>query len=232
MIATTSTPRFEVQSSVATIILGNSERREVGGLLARTLDERRIFEDINLVTLNEAAAFIGRASLRELCGRSTVFTHSAGVTRILHALQIVAINPPEPVDGMMELMKRAVQVGGDQIVPETGAHETGMRDLALAGLEQIRSPFSTLSTMYRIGRGGYSTVEALSLEGKTRFPAGRAIVHAESDGFGFSNEPKFEDAEAAGITTLMMDKTFHHNTLLFAPGRVLDAMTPTILPAQ
>lgn len=52
-------PSFEVASDYAVIVLGNSERKRVGQLWGEALDSRGIFKDIEIVTTNEAAGFVG-----------------------------------------------------------------------------------------------------------------------------------------------------------------------------
>lgn len=222
-------PDFKVESGKAVIVLGNSERHEVGELWGKTLDERRIFDYVDVVTLNEAAARFGRASLRQRLKESVVFTHSAGITRLAEARQVIAINPPEPVAGVIELMRRAAEVGKDKIDPEYGAIKTGAVDLTKAGLELARSPFSTVKTLWLIGRAGYSAVSAL-IERAEDFPAGRAIVHCDEDGFGFFANADLLAAVDNDIPTLVIEGA-HHNEVLFRPSYILDEMTPTILPA-
>lgn len=153
-------PLFQVESDKAMIILGNSERDEVGDFLARTLDERGIFEDIDVYTLNHSAALLGRAAIQKAMETRTVITHSAGIMRVPKALQIVAINPPEPVP-LGQLVKRAMDVANDPIVPEVGAHQTGFMDMLKAGLEMARSPIVTAKTSLQIA-GGYSSTERLT----------------------------------------------------------------------
>ena len=222
-------PQFTIESDAAVIVLGHSERKSIGRFWAEELDQRGIFETIDVVTLNRAAAMIGRASLRDHLKRATVFTHSAGITRVDKALQVIAINPPEPVDGFRELIRRAMTITKDPIEAEAGASKTGLVDLALAGFEQLRSPISTFVTMHKIGIGGYSTVRELSLRGHD-FPAGRAIVHSESDGFGFCESAELTIAEMAGVVTLTVSEDAYHNSVLYTPRRIMDEMTPTILP--
>lgn len=217
---------FQIESDRAVIVLGHSERKEVGQLWGEALDARGIFEDIDVITLNRAAAVIGRASLKEHLKIASVFTHSAGITRVDQALQVVAINPPEPVS-FFELMKRAVSVGNDPVTKEPGGHKTGPVDLAMAGVELARSPTSTLVTPLMIARG-YSTVEQLCAR-EQDFPAGRAIVHAELDGFGFADNANLEIARHSGVTTMLLPNEYH-NGILFAPHGIMDLMTPAILP--
>lgn len=221
-------PQFELESGKAIIVLGNSERHEVGELWGRTLDERRLFDYVDVVTLNEAAALVGRASLRQRLKESTVFTHSAGVTRLAESRQVIALNPPEPVNGILELIRRANEVGKDKIPAEYGAVVTGLADLTKAGFELARSPLSTVKTLWLIGHAGYSTVNTL-IERAEDFPGGRAIVHCDADGFGFSSADMAVAADN-GISTLEIQDAFH-NSVLFQPSRILDEMTPTILPA-
>lgn len=223
------TPGFNIESDHAVIVLGHSERLGVGQFWAEELDRRDLFEEIDVVTLNKTAAMIGRSSLRSHLKRSTVFTHSAGITRVNEALQVVTLNPPEPVAGLRELIRRATTIINDPIEAETGAAKTGILDTALAGCELMRSPLSTLVTMYKIGLGGYSTVRELS-EREADFPAGRAIVHSELDGFGFCESADMVSAENAGIVTVTVSQDAYHNSILYTPRKVLDAMTPAILP--
>lgn len=229
MAANGAGPQFTIESDAAVIVLGHSERQSIGNFWATELDQRGIFETIDVVTLNRAAAMVGRASLRNHLKRATVFTHSAGITRIDKALQVVALNPPEPVDGIRELIRRAMTIANDPIEAEAGASRTGLVDLALAGVELMRSPISTVVTMHRIGIGGYSTVRELSLR-EHDFPAGRAIVHSESDGFGFCESAELTIAEMAGVVTLTVSEDAYHNSILYTPRRIMDEMTPTILP--
>lgn len=224
-------PQFTIESKTAVIILGHSERREVGQLWLEALDRRKIFEDVDLITLNRAAAMMGRASLRQHLKRSTVFTHSASITRVEAAQQVIAINPPEPVDGLIELVRRAMEIGKDPIVAEEGAHKTGALDLIKAAIELLRSPASTIATMHKIGRGAYSTVRELS-ERASDFPAGRAIVHSENDGFGFRDSADVLAAANAGITTGIVHVYggAFHNSILFSPDRMMSQLAPKILP--
>jgi hypothetical protein len=219
-------PKFTLESSRAVIVLGHSERLEVGQLLAETLDSRRFFEELDLVTLNRSAAILGRHALKEHMKRSTVITHSSGVMRIPCALQIVAINPPEPVS-FIELVKRVQIVAKDNIEAEPGAHARGLLDLFKAGIELARSPITSMVTPIRISRG-YSTVKDLSGRGSD-FRAGRAIVHSDSDNFGFARLADMYTASENGITAVKL-LNHHHNELLFAPGRTIDALTPAIFP--
>ena len=140
----------------------------------------------------------------------------------------MAINPSEPVDGVCELVRRAlVEVGSDPN-PEPGAHKVNFADMALAGIEQLRSPLTTLNTIRMIGSAGYSTVADLSGRAED-FPEGRAIVHAEHDEFGFAANANLAAAAEAGVSGLLLPNEYH-NSILFAPDRVMNAMAPRILP--
>lgn len=228
MISGTSGPAFQVESDKAFLVLGHSERLEVGNFLAKTLDERHIFAELDVISLNRAAAYVGRASLREAMKHRTVITHSAAIMRVPRALQIIAINPPEEVS-LGQLLKRANEVVKDALVPEEGAHKTGLGDLAKAGLELARSPVVTVTTALGISRG-YSSTERLA-EGAEDFPAGWAMVHSEHDTFGFSNLCDLDRAAQAGVTTVVLPGHYH-NEVLFAPNRTLDLLTPAIFPGR
>lgn len=222
-----STTRFRIESDRAFIVLGNSERREFGEYIGRALDAMRIFEDIDVFTLNHSAAMLGRASIRKAMETRTVITHSAGILRIPKALQIVAINPPEPVP-LGQLIKRAVfEVTKDSIDAEAGAPKTGTSDMLKAGLELARGPISTIVTAQRIARG-YSATRRL-IEGAEDFPAGRAMVHSELDAFGFAGLADSDRAARAGVTTIMLPGHYH-NEMLFAPRRTFNQLTPEIFP--
>lgn len=65
--------------------------------------------------------------------------------------------------------------------------------------------------------------------GAEDFPAGRAIVHSEYDGFGFYDLADMERAASSGVTTLVLPNHYH-NEVLFAPNRTIDLMTPAIFP--
>ncbi|MDQ3094146.1 MAG: hypothetical protein M3Q70_03150 [bacterium] len=224
-------PKFNIESDTALIVLGTSERKETGELFARTLDARKIFEKVDVVTLNRAAAVLGRKALQEQMKRSTVITHSAGITRVREALQVIAINAPEHVS-FFQLLKRASEVTKDPVTKEPGSHQTGLGDMAQAGLELLRSPISTVVTPTRIARG-YSTSQRL-MHGKLDFPAGRALVHTFPDTFGFIdavNESVTTDYSLpnSGVSYLAVPDQYH-NDILFSPGRSIDAMTPFIFP--
>lgn len=219
---------FQVESDRAFIVLGHSERRRVGEFFATKLDERGLFGEIDVITLNQAAAKLGRKALHGEMKLRTVITHSAGITRIPAALQIIAINPPEQVS-LTELIKRAMEIMNDPIVPEEGSHNTGFGDMIGAGFELVRSPASTIHTMSLIAKG-YSAVRKLS-GSANQFPGGRAIVHSELDGFGFSDLADKNLANMHGVTTITLPD-HHHNEVLFAPGRTIDLMSPVIFPVN
>ncbi len=222
-------PRFTVESDRAVITLGNSERREIGELWASTLDARRIFRTIDIVTLNEADGKFGRVAVRKLMEDATVLSHSAGVSRVAKALQIIAFNPPEPVNGRIELIRRAMAVGEDEITPEPGAVKTGCVDLAKASFELARSPISSARTLQMIGHNGYSAVGDLAAR-FADFPAGRAIVHGDQDTFGFYVAADIRAAVDNDITVAVIEDA-HHNEILFRPGYIMDQITPGILPS-
>ena len=205
--------------------MGHSERVVAGKLLEKEIDSLGLFSDgIDLITLNQTSAMIGRRALREEMKKRTVITHSAGIMRLSGALQIVAINPPEKV-GFVELLKRAQKITKDPITKEEGAHKTGFTDLAGAGVELMRSPGTTFKTMNMIS-SGYSAVDQLILRADD-FPAGRAIVHSERDTFGFSDLANMDLAALNGISTFMISGHYHNDVLL-APNKTLELLTPEL----
>src|SRR5690606_4682930 len=135
-------PKFEIESDRAVIGLGHSERKEVGEAWEQALDDLDIFEKIDVVTLNRAAG-LTRFAIRQLLDQSTVFGHSAFITRVPHARQIVAINAPEQMPFFTLLGRALNDVTKEPIVPEPEAHKTGLGDMMKAGLEMARSPIST-----------------------------------------------------------------------------------------
>ena len=218
-------PEFQIESDKAMIVLGHSERKEYGEFIASALDERRVFEDIDVYTLNHCAAYLGRKSVREAMKSRTVITHSAGIMRVPQALQIIAINPPEPVS-FGQLLRRATEVAKNPVVAEEGAPKTGIGDLAKAGFELVRSPIASATTCLRIARG-YSATAHLAT-GHNAFRAGRAMVHSELDSFGFAELADMERAAMAGVTTVLL-ADHYHNEVFFAPRSTLDLLTPEIL---
>ena len=217
-------PHFQIESRKAFVIGGHSERSTTGEFLARTLLARGIFEEIEVVTLNRTASLIHRGALRREMLNRTVITHSAAIIRVPAALQIVAINPPEQVS-FVDLLKRANEIIKDKFPIEEGAHKTGYGDLAAAGVQLLGSPVTSLVTPIRIAKG-YSSVDRL-VAGADDFPAGRAIVHSEFDGFGFYNLADMGRASSSGVTTLVLPNHYH-GEVLFAPNRTIDLMTPAI----
>lgn len=57
-------PSFQIESSRALYLPGHSERSKTGEFLARTLVERNIFEDVEVVPLNRVASLFHRGALR------------------------------------------------------------------------------------------------------------------------------------------------------------------------
>ena len=219
-------PRFQIESDKAFYLPGHSERKKTGEFMARTLVERGIFEDVEIVTLNRIASMIHRDALRREMLTRTVITHSAGIMRVPAALQVVAINPPEQVS-FVDLLKRANEITKDKFEKEVGSHKTGYGDLAAAGLQLLGSPIASIVTPYRISQG-YSTVDRLA-DGAEDFRGGRAIVHSQLDGFGFYDLADLDFAAVNGVTTLALPNHYH-NEALFAAKRTIDLMTPAIFP--
>lgn len=219
-------PKFELASDELFIVGGNSERKEVMDFFASKLDERRLFEDINVVTLNRLDTKLGRGALFAAFRESTVLSHSSGLTRVPRALQIIAMNPPEPIT-IRQQIERASEIVNDQVVKEPGHHKTGSADMLKAGLQLAGSPISTFRTMSTI-KHGYSGSNRL-IGGVQDFPAGRALVHSDQDGFGFAELADMDVAASCGVTTLMLHG-HHHNEYMFAPDLTIDLMTPTIFP--
>ncbi len=222
-------PKFEFASDRAIIALGHSERKMVGEKWASEIDNLDIFEDIDVVTINRLDRLRDSSLLKSVMKKSTVFGHSAASTRIDEALQFVAINPPEPAS-TLDLLKAASKIANDPIEPEVGSHKTGLLDLLGAGLELADSPTSSISTIRRIS-GGYSAVEDLIAKGEKSFPEGRAIVHSELDGFGFSELANMHRAAGNGITAVEIPNHYH-NEVLFAPKKTIGLLTPSIFPEQ
>lgn len=230
-------PQFEIESDKAMIVLGFSERTRVGQLFAETLDGLGLFDEIDIVPLNKSVALYGRHALRKAMEERTVITHSAGILRVPRALQVIALNPPEQMP-LPELIKRArVDVPAEPIIAEPGAHETGLGDMAGAGFELVRSPIVTARTALDIAHK-FSTVERLTDTGATKdFPAGRAIIHSEYDAFRFTDLAGFGywaplgaiRAAKAGVSSVTIEGAYH-NEVLFAPGRIIESLTPVIFP--
>ncbi len=226
MATTVKGPNFQIESDKAIVGLGHSERKHVGEFLARTIDELGIFRKIEIVTLNKSAGMIGRKALRRELESSFVIGHSAFITRVQRALQVVAINPPEPVS-LINLAKRTKAVIDDPIRKEHGAHKTGIADMIGAGFELARSPLSSARTPIMISRG-YSTIEQLVARAND-FPAGRAVVHSALDSFGFADLADMDYASNNGVTTVVLPNHYH-NEALFAPNRLVSLLTPAIFP--
>lgn len=225
-------PQVTFESDRAVAILGHSERREVGELWENTLERSGLFpRDIEVRTLNRSADPIGRLALRSLLKDSVLFTHSAGMTRVRQALQIVAFNSPESVATKRELIDCAVAIGKDEMINEPGCHETGFMDYAKAGLQLITSPFTTYRTMDMI-TNGYSTVDRL-VNGAEDFPAGRAMVHTMRDGFGFAEKAfaRLDELTDADVSSAWLPN-YHHNELLFAPAHVIEETRGHIFPVD
>ncbi len=219
-------PKFQIEADYAFILPGVSERREVCEYAASTLDQLRIFRDIQIVPFSERERYI-KASLLNALKISLAVTHSAGIIALRQALQVVAINPPEHVT-MPQLVKRAMfDVPNEQIVAEEGAHERNFADRAKALLEMVRSLRITARETLAIANG-YSAVEHLAA-GAENFPAGRAIVHSEFDMYGFADLADMKRAADADITTVMLPE-FYHNDFLFRPQAMTELLTPVIFP--
>jgi len=152
--------------------------------------------------------------------------HSAFITRVPRALQVVAVNSPEQVS-LLNLAKRAKAVLKDPVAKEPGAHKTGVRGLVGAGVELARSPVCSARTPLIISRG-YSTAQQLASR-VGDFPAGRAIVHSALDSFGFADLADMDYAGANGVTTVVLPDHYH-NEVLFAPNRFVELLTPAIFP--
>ncbi len=223
-------PEFTIESSEAVIVLGHSEREQVGLAWATALDETGLFSGVEIVTTNRLDSRLGRTALRGLFEGGVAFTHSAGEMRVPNALQLVAHNPPEQTS-WKDLLKRAADIGKDRIEKEADAHKTGKSDLAKAGLQLAGSPITSFRTIAQI-HSGHSSVESLvNRRQNGEFLAGVAIVHSELDGFGFQLAADMVRASEEGITTLILPG-HKHNEVLFAPRRTIDLMTPAIFPVE
>ena len=219
-------PNFEIASDELIIIGGHSERKEALRFLAETIGNLGLFKDITIKTINNLDTKHSRGAIYEGMKKSTVMGHSAALTRVPAALQIIAINRPEQLDYRNEI-KCAIGITRDVIDKEEGAHKTGSIDMLMAGIQMFGSPISSVRTM-RLINSGFSATKRLA-EGEVDFPAGRALVHSELDGFGFAANANMQLAASCGVTTLLLPE-HHHNEVLFAPQRTIDMMTPSIFP--
>lgn len=228
---------FTLESDKAILVLGHSERKKTGELWAKEIDERNYFDDIDVLTLNAFDTKMrgtGRVALLDVLARSTAITHSAGAQRVIEASQhrrlhqIVAFNGSEQTSYRQQI-RSAMAIGSDPMSErsEPGAHEIDILDRMGAGLQIASSPISTARTMAGI-KNGFSTSRRLAVAGRD-FPAGRALVHSELDGFGFPNGANNEFARIMGVTVEELPDHYH-NEVLFAPGRTMDMLTPTIFP--
>jgi hypothetical protein len=221
-------PKFQVESDRLVIGLGNSERRKVGALLARTFDETGLFpREIVVQTINEIEKSRGSKKQRDLFKDSTLAMHSAASMYVDEGLQIIAFNAPEPLPALTLIKRGVVDAGKEKIDKEPGSHKTGLGDMALALLQMGISPITTTRTMRRIWNG-YSATADLAAAGE-RFPAGRALVHSELDAFQFVGLADMETAARSGVSTAVIPNHWH-NEILFAPNRTLLAVMPHILP--
>ena len=219
-------PQFNIETNRVFIALGNSERRRIGEGLAQALHELRIFTHIDTVPLNKMAGFVTRGAFRDEAKRRFVIGHSAALTRLPHALQVAAINPPEPTS-VHDLIVRANKLTKEKVAKEPTAWESGPKDLALAAFELGRSPFTSARTPHMIA-GGFSSVDYL-INGEERFPAGRALVHSANDVFGFQKMGDLRCAGDNGVTAFMLPD-HSHMSLLLEPKRTVGLLTPAIFP--
>lgn len=224
-----TSPKFQVASDKAILVLGHSERYKTGEYFASVLDKLNLFDEIDIFSLNKCAAALGRSSVQKAMENRTVITHSAGLMRVKKALQVIALNPPEPVP-LIPLIKRGlIDIPRDHFESEEGAHSRTHLDIFMAGVELARSPITTLQTVHRISRG-YSSTDRL-VNGSEDFRAGRAMVHSELDAFGFAQLANMERAAQSGVTTVMLPN-HHHNEALFAAEDTIKQLTPVIFPEE
>lgn len=227
-------PKFELQTDSVVLIQGNTERRQVGEPLLRTLDRTGLFpRNIEAFTINEAGGRFSPNSrrLRSLFDISLVIGRSAASIYVPNALQILAFNSPEPIPTRLEVLKRGAKVGGDEIEKEPDTYKTGPWDLTKALAQVAVSPITSYRTINAIA-SGYSTSRRL-IEGAEDFPAGRAMVHGMEDGFGFaaSAYDHVSELTEAGVTTVWIPEV-SHNEILLAPGRVLENLRGNIFPSD
>lgn len=201
--------------------MGHSEGREVGGLWSRTLRNYGFAREVAVVTINDLSRPEICDEVSDMLSAGTLYTHSAfpvHLDKINGQLgQIVAFNPPEATK-LPKLVRGMVQVAGDKHPKEAGAHDTGVKDLTLAGIEMFAHPRQSIDTVRKIV-GGFSTLDYLMQE-SDRFPLGRLVVHSALDGFNFPANFDYECAETNGIRVARLEG-HHHNEVLFRP---LDAM--------
>lgn len=224
-------PKFERASDRVFVGLGHSERKGLADGFLQALHELRIFTHIDAIPLNKMAGFMTRRANREEAKQRLLIGHSASVTRVPAALQVVAFNAPEPTS-LFQLGRSAWALTGESkaIPHEQSAWKVGgAKDLTLAGLELMRSPFTSVRTPLQIALG-YSAVDHL-VKGAERFPAGRVLVHSTNDSFGFQDRADMQRAAENNVTTVMIPDHWHMSMLL-EPKRTIELLTPVIFPER
>lgn len=217
-----------IESDRAAIALGHSERHEVGLLLAKDLESRG-YSDVEIFTTNDLDSKRKRSLAENYFADADAYAHSRGAKDMPNAVQAILFNPMEP-NTMLESLIRASMVGSDPVEKEPGAHKTGLGDLALAGVELLRRPQTSIATLLSAPR--YSTTEEyVSRQDTHDFPAGITIVHSMNDAFGFPCWDNMIRLVHEGMTSIILDgdKSFH-NSILFAPAATMDAvMNPQLV---
>ncbi len=223
---------FEIASERAVLGLGHSERTEVGLFMARTMMNFGLFKTVDVVTINDLVNPRFTDEISGMMAECCVVTHSAFPVHMDRIegpiLQILAFNPPESTP-IKRLAQGASVVAKDVFLKEAGHHQTGLSDLAKAGVELMRRPMTSIETVRRIANG-FSTLEYL-MEHKDQFTQGRAVVHSSGDNFGFQKGFDFLRAEDDGILTMFIEGNHRHNQVLFSPKHTLRLLPLVRKPA-